>query len=66
MTVDEYLAWAIERPGRYELFQGEVFAMSPETLEHAETKFAAYAALGAAIRGGGYLRVVRRALGIYI
>jgi hypothetical protein len=24
MTVDEFLAWAGERPGRYELFRGEV------------------------------------------
>ena len=50
MTVDEYLAWAIDRPGRYELFQGEVFAMSPETVGHLTTKAAVYSALGAGIR----------------
>ncbi len=40
MTVDEYLAWAVGRPGRYELFGGEVYAMAPETSGHAETKYA--------------------------
>jgi hypothetical protein len=29
MTVDEYLAWAEGQPGRYELLDGVVFAMSP-------------------------------------
>jgi Uma2 family endonuclease len=50
MTVDEYLAWAVGRPGRYELFQGEVFAMSPETVGHATAKAAVYSALAAGIR----------------
>lgn len=50
MTVDEYLDWAVGRPGRYELFRGEVFAMSPETSGHAETKANVHAALLAAIR----------------
>jgi Uma2 family endonuclease len=50
MNVDEYLAWAEGRPGRYELFRGEVFAMSPETVGHAETKAAVHAALMAGIR----------------
>ena len=30
MTVDQYLAWAQGQPGRYELLDGVVFAMSPE------------------------------------
>ena len=30
MSVDEFLAWAEANPGRYELFRGEVYAMSPE------------------------------------
>jgi len=42
MTVDEFLAWAVEQPGRYELFRGEVYAMSPENAGHAK---AAYNAL---------------------
>jgi Uma2 family endonuclease len=50
MSVDEFLAWAIDQPGRYELFRGEVYAMSPETVGHADTKGAVYAALVAGIR----------------
>jgi Uma2 family endonuclease len=50
MTVDEFFAWAEGRKGRYELYKGEVFAMSPETAGHAETKAAVYMALWAAIR----------------
>ena len=56
MTVDEYLAWAEDQPGRYELHKGEVHAMSPETAGHAETKAAVYMALRNAIR--------RRAAGV--
>jgi Uma2 family endonuclease len=40
MTVDEFLAWSEENPGRYELSEGEVFAMAAERLGHARTKFA--------------------------
>ena len=50
MNVDEFFAWAMERPGRYELFRGEVYAMSPETAGHADTKAAVYNALLAGIR----------------
>jgi Uma2 family endonuclease len=50
MTVDEFLAWAEGRPGRHELFRGEVYTMSPETVGHAEVKGFMYAALAAAIR----------------
>ena len=53
MTVDEFLAWAEENPGRYELSEGEVYAMSPERLGHAKTKFAIQSALLAAIRKAG-------------
>jgi Uma2 family endonuclease len=53
MTVDQYLAWALEHPGRYELRDGTVIAMSPETVGHAERKAMAHAALRAAIRAGG-------------
>jgi len=53
MTVDEFLAWAEENPGRYELSEGEVYAMSPERLEHAHTKFAVQSALLEAIRKAG-------------
>ncbi len=53
MTVDEYLAWAGEQPGRYELLDGAVFAMSPEAAGHAEIKAAVHAALLAGIRAHG-------------
>jgi len=52
MTVDEFLAWAEGRPGRHELYKGEVYAMAPETAGHAETKFAVQSALLAGIRAG--------------
>ena len=53
MTVDEYLAWAEDNPGRYELDGGWVVAMSPERTRHAEVKFAAQTALRDAIRQAG-------------
>jgi len=53
MTVDEYLDWAEKQPGRYELLDGAVFAMSPEGAGHAEKKAAVHAALLAGIRTRG-------------
>jgi len=53
MTVDEFLVWAEGRPGRYELFKGDVYAMSPETVGHLEAKAAVHAALLAGIRALG-------------
>jgi Uma2 family endonuclease len=50
MTVDEFLAWAEGRPGRYELFRGEVYVMSPENVGHTKIKGAIFSALVAAIR----------------
>jgi Uma2 family endonuclease len=50
MTVDQFLVWAEGRPGRYELYKGEVFPMSPEVVRHTEIKGAVYMALIAAIR----------------
>lgn len=50
VTVDEYLAWAQQHPGRYELHQGVVYAMSPEGVGHAKVKGAVYIALRDAIR----------------
>ena len=49
MTVDEFLTWAEGRPGRYELFRGEVVAMSPETVGHTKVKGAVYSALLAGV-----------------
>ncbi len=50
MTVDEYLSWAEDQPGRYELVNGTVHAMSPERAGHAKTKAAVHAALLVGIR----------------
>jgi Uma2 family endonuclease len=50
MTVDQYLAWARDTPGRYELVDGEICAMSPEAAGHAKVKFAVQMALLASIR----------------
>ena len=50
MNVDEYLAWAEGRPGRYELYEGVVYAMAPQRAVHAEIKFAIAAALLVGIR----------------
>ena len=53
MDVDEYLAWAEGRPGRYELYAGTVYAMAPERARHAEVKLATQIALQGAIRRAG-------------
>jgi hypothetical protein len=50
MTVDEYLAWAQGRPGRFELYAGVVYAMTPGRAGHAKVKFAVQAALRSAIQ----------------
>lgn len=52
MSVDAFLAWAEGRQGRYELIDGEVVAMSPERVRHAETKFSVQIALRTALRAG--------------
>jgi Uma2 family endonuclease len=53
MTVDEYLAWSEQQPGRFELFDGTVIAMAPQGAGHAEKKAAVHAALLAGIRARG-------------
>ena len=50
MTVDEYLAWAEDHPGRYELYAGTVYAMSPERALHGKVKYAVQTALLAGIK----------------
>jgi Uma2 family endonuclease len=51
MSVDEFLVWVEEQPGRHELFGGSVYAMTPERAGHAELKFAVQTALANGIRG---------------
>ena len=53
MTVDEFLAWAESHEGRYELIEGEVFAMAPQRVAHAVVKLNAVNALSAAIAKSG-------------
>jgi len=53
MNVGEYLAWAKGHPGRYELYDGVVYDMSPEGAGHAKVKFAVQSALTAGIRARG-------------
>ncbi len=53
MTVDEYLAWAKGQPGRYELIDGLVREMTPQSIGHANDKHAAVTALRAAIKRAG-------------
>ena len=53
MSVDEFLVWAEGRPGRYELIDGVVRPMSPETSGHADDKQAAFMALKNAIARAG-------------
>jgi Uma2 family endonuclease len=50
MTVDEFLAWAMTQPGKYELHRGEIYEMSPENAGHAEIKLAIHMAFLAAVR----------------
>ena len=53
LTVDEFLLWAANRPGRYELELGTVIAMSPENVGHLRAKDGACSALAAAIARAG-------------
>ena len=53
MTVDEFLTWAEDRPGRYELVNGEVIAMSPQTARHIRTKSRVHAVLARLIAAAG-------------
>jgi Uma2 family endonuclease len=53
MTVDQFLAWAQDEPGRHELLRGQVHAMSPEVVGHTKIKGAVYAALLTDIRRRG-------------
>ena len=53
MTVDEYLTWAQGQPGRYELYAGVIYAMSPEGAGHVKVKGAVYRALTTGIQSRG-------------
>lgn len=53
MTVEEFLAWAEGREGRWELYNGVPYAMSPERTGHIKVKAAVYLALLGAVRKAG-------------
>jgi Uma2 family endonuclease len=50
MTVDEFLAWAEGREGRWELYNGVPYAMPSERVGHVEVKGAVFLALLRAVR----------------
>lgn len=50
---DAFLAWAEQRDGRWERHDGVVQAMAPERVNHTRVKYAAWAALKAALREAG-------------
>ena len=53
MTVDEFLLWAEDHPGRHELIDGVVHAMSPERAGHARAKSRLHRALDMAVTEAG-------------
>ncbi len=53
MTLPEFLGWSAGREGKYQLVQGEIFAMAPESIRHARIKLAFVNALNAAIERVG-------------
>jgi Uma2 family endonuclease len=53
MNVDEFLAWAEKQPGRFELYNGGVYAVSPEGAGHAKVKLRMHIALVGAVRRTG-------------
>ena len=53
LTVDEFLATAEEREGRWEIEDGVAYAMAPERLDHARVKGETFIALRDAIRRAG-------------
>ncbi len=53
MTVDDFLVWAEEQPGRFELVAGRVHAMSPERAGHARAKARVHRTLADAVARAG-------------
>src|SRR5580704_4172674 len=53
MSVDEFLAWARDEQGRWELFDGVPNAMSPERVIHGDVKYRVARALDTAISASG-------------
>ena len=53
MTVDEFLATAEEREGRWEIENGVAYAMAPERAAHARVKSQTFMALWNAVKRAG-------------
>jgi Uma2 family endonuclease len=59
MNADEFLAWSERQPDdRYELVDGEIVAMTRDTVGHNRTKAAAWRTLDDAVRAAGLPCVV--------
>lgn len=50
MSASEFLAWATNQPGKWELIDGVPVAMSPERVSHTETKYRVTRTLDGAIQ----------------
>jgi Uma2 family endonuclease len=67
MTVDEFLAWAEGRQGRWELYNGVPYAMPSERTGHIKVKGAVYLALLRAVaRTGVQCHVLADGAGVRI
>ena len=53
MTSDEFLVWALDQPGRYELVDGFPVRMQSERIVHTDVKQEVFVALRTAIARGG-------------
>ncbi len=53
LTVDDFLAWTQDQPGRYELVDGVVVAQAAERTAHAKMKGEIYVALRDSVRKKG-------------
>lgn len=53
MTVDEFLVWAEGQEGRWELYNGVPYSMSPERTCHIKVKYAVYLAFLQAVPRSG-------------
>jgi Uma2 family endonuclease len=53
MTVEQFYAWAHNRPERWELLDGEAVPMSPGRVIHGQTKYRVASALDGAIAKAG-------------
>ena len=53
MTVEEFLAWSEDQPGRYEMYEGQIYSMAAERASHAREKYAVQKELERALIAAG-------------